>query len=196
MKIQFTNQKIRRSLFNLTISLMVLVTILIAQIPSTIAAPAPIFRPILKEIRNKLPYGVVMRLPSYLPNSQELYATVGSEGLYRQAPEKGFVVMISTIQNCSYHACDVGGFTVYPGTNKSLRSLLSEGLQDITNVKLGKGIQGLYSFFNGGSSQDRAIIWKQNGLLFKVDCRAGWMSKQQLINLAKSMAKEPPIRGY
>ena len=78
----------QKSLFKTILSLAVLGIYSLGKPQTTIAEPAPIFQPIIEEIRNKLPSNLVFRLPSRLPEvvtremSPKLTFDVNSERAY------------------------------------------------------------------------------------------------------------------
>lgn len=53
---------------NSVVILTVLGKVFLNNASSAIAVPAPIFQPILQEIRTQLPRGMVMRLPAFVPD--------------------------------------------------------------------------------------------------------------------------------
>ena len=162
------------------------------------AAPAPAFRPILQSIRDQLPEGMVMRLPSFL----YLY---GGPGIKRneyanlesyQANE--LRISVTSQPNCGARACQNGYIAVLKSSLedahvKFLRSD-SESILHRDMITLAKGVKGTYIFVNmrgasGGSYH--AVLWEQDGLTFVV---SGVLpDKQGVIEIAKSMAKEPPV---
>lgn len=170
----------------LTVSCQVFLNI--AQ--SAIALPASIFQPTLQDIRTQLPKGMVMRLPAFVPDvGTATYAKVA--GYF---PEQGFFrVDLASEPDCDATACNMGNIFVFRRGN-SLGE--NDGLPDSHTqpITLKPGVRGFYSYYRSGSAGYRHhVSWKQDGLFFEVESRA--MSKQQVINTAISMAKEPPIRS-
>ncbi|MEG3842719.1 hypothetical protein [Microcoleus sp. herbarium14] len=63
------------------VSLTVLGSSLFAGVESTIAQPAPVFRPPIDDIRRQLPKNLKMRLPESMPASGiQLYPFIQSDG--------------------------------------------------------------------------------------------------------------------
>jgi len=187
----------RPSLLSLTMSLTILGTSLLTQIKSTIAVPAPIFQPILQDIRNQLPLNMVIRLPDYLPEVTtegiKIYAQVRQ---YSEGYEGGYTgVDFAAHPDCTTTSCGLGHIFVsreepYQHENNEI----SENYHQAKPINLKQGVKGYYFYARGGSSGYRHhVIWKQNGLFFEVDFRG--LSKEQVIDIAKSMAKESPIRS-
>ena len=85
------------------------------------------------------------------------------------------------------------GVTEDPVESKAqLDTLLADNGSDITTVKFSQGIEGFY--FVDGELQ--LIIWRQDDmahLLMSQECNRDCISKQQLINMAKSASQEPAI---
>jgi hypothetical protein len=96
-----------RSLFGFMVSLTVLGAGALAKPQSTIAEPAPIFRPILRDLQNQLPRGMVMRLPSMV--------NISDNRLYSQVittiPGE-FAVFLNSQPDCKARACQFGIITV------------------------------------------------------------------------------------
>lgn len=71
---------------------------------------------------------------------------------------------------------------------------LSESRRNSQSINLQRGIKGFYFYARSGSAGYRHhVLWKQNGLYFEIESRT--LSKQQVINMGISMAKESPIRS-
>jgi hypothetical protein len=73
----------------------------------TVAEPASIFRPILRDIQNQLPRGWVMRLPSAVnlsdnPLYSQVVTTIPGE----------FAVFLNSQPNCTARSCQFGIITV------------------------------------------------------------------------------------
>ena len=92
-----------RSLFGLMVSLGILGAGVLAKPQSTIAEPALMFKPILKDIQNQLPRGMVMRLP--------LMVNISDNQLYPQVlttiPGE-FAVFLNSQPDCKARACQFG----------------------------------------------------------------------------------------
>jgi hypothetical protein len=147
------------------------------------AAPAPIFQPLIRDIRNQLPRGMIMRLPAFLPpSSTKLYPSIDSGDGY-------FTVVLGSQPGCNFNACLTGSISVArPNSDPG------NDWQNGTPVTLGSRIRGFYSSYSTMSGgETRSITWEQNGMIFDVSSRL--MSRRQLIDIATSMTNEPPISG-
>jgi hypothetical protein len=166
------------------VSLTVLGTSLCAGIESTIAQPAPVFRPLIDDIRRQLPKGLKMRLPSSMPNSPiQLYPFI-------QSDDKIFRINIGIKPDCATSAnsssCTVGVLAVFsPNDSKNWPP---QG-KEIALVNLSAGIRGYYLANSGGKS----IFWEQEGLRYAVAVAANTVSQQQLLELVNSMVSQPAI---
>ena len=174
------------------------------------AKPSPIFKPIMKNLKTRLPSNLRMRLPASVLTSAK-----GST-LYSFLPDDDskltidlgdlkmdfFTVLIADRFNCSEQKniqdCLVAavGVTEDPIESQAeLNALLADNEEDITTIKFGREIEGFY--FEEADLQ--LIIWRQNEmahLLMSKKCSNRdriCVSEPQLIDMAKSAAKEPPI---
>lgn len=165
----------------------------VVGIERAIAEPAEIFRPIMGEIQQKLPPGMVMRLPSSLEvvgfdgKKMPLYPVVRpySDGIFK--------ISFGSQPNCEARACQLGMIAaIQQGkNNKYLTYLLSDSENTRSPVNLGNGIRGLRVHVNirGVSTRPyEAVIWKQDNLFFVVT-----VPSKNIISIAASMAKEPSI---
>lgn len=88
----------------------------------------------------------------------------------------------------------MGNIFVSRGNPLNDNDSLLENRRQAKPINLTAGIRGFYFYARSGSAGYRHhVFWKQNGLFFEVESRA--LSKQQVINMAISMAKEPPIKS-
>ena len=168
------------------------------------AKPAPIFQPIIEEIRDRLPTDFKMRLPASLPSVAEdltLYAFIPDDDLdlISMDDRDVFTVLISETPDCVEREnpldCTVGIIGVTESISESdiqADDLPSDSV-DVTPIKLGKEVKGFY-FVQDRDSQ--LVVWKQDKLvhLFIAEkCSDNCVSKQELIDLARSAANEPAI---
>ena len=165
-------------------SLTVLGSGLFAKVESTIAQPAPVFRPLLDDIRRQLPKGLKMRLPSSMPASAiQLYPFI-------QSDDKVFRINIGIKPDCSASAnslsCTVGVLAVFAPANSKNWPPQSK---EISPVNLSGGIRGYYLAKDGG----RTIYWEQEGLRYIVAVMASAVSQQQLLDVVNSMVSQPAI---
>ena len=164
-----------------------------SRLPTDTLQPAPIFLPILQDIRDKLTIskGMNIRLPSTFPNAPN--------GLSGYRPEiytdqNGYFSIIFAISSCPQPVtgmCDTGRiFAVKKGTNAetSFRQIQQQGIL----IDLTKQVSGYYRSYRsatrGGMEE---VMWEQDGLIYGVMSRS--MSKSEVISVAKSMANERPI---
>ena len=173
------------------------------------AEPSPIFKPIIENIKTRLPSGLKMRLPASVatstPNST-LYSFVPDDDSkltidLDDIEMEFFTVLIAERPNCSeqknFEDCLVAavGVTEDPIESQTeLNALLTDNEEDITTIEFSEEIEGFYF----EESELQIIVWRQNKmahLLMSKNCSGDrdCISKQQLINMAKSAAKEPAI---
>ncbi|MGC1394902.1 MAG: hypothetical protein WA828_11530, partial [Coleofasciculaceae cyanobacterium] len=207
----------------------------LAKPQSTIAEPAPIFKPILRDIQNQLPRGMAMRLPSRVNISDirlypQVITTIPGE----------FAIFLNSQPDCKARGCQFGIITVakdseYANKLRSspifsrremerVRAIIQRDSQtwteserrelirsertvlDRSPITLKQEIRGLFIITNyGGASTPPSlhVIWKQDGLNFRVSRKGGLelngnviqRQKSDLINLAISMANEPLIKS-
>jgi len=175
-------------------SLTILGTSLISQIKSTLATPAPIFRPI-DEIQKKLPKDMIIRLPAYVP-------TVGNK-LYPffTSKNKTASIILHSSPTQSYKECEETGnciglmISVYKPNSLEVRELKDRMKRFHTeNIVLKSKVRAIYGFEVFESHiVDKSVIWEQDGFIFYIS--SGRFSREQIINIAKSMAQEPPIKA-
>jgi hypothetical protein len=113
-------------------SLLLLSTVSLAKNVSVNAEPAPIFTPILRDIQNQLPKGMVMRLPSRVNiRNLPLYAQVVTSNPGR------FAVLLNTQPNCIARVCQLGIISVAenPESNNIQRSRPIFSKSDIERVR-------------------------------------------------------------
>jgi hypothetical protein len=149
------------------------------------AEPAPVFAPILSEVRQRLPQGLQMRLPTTLPDRPEpLYAFVRSS-------QQGLFVYLATEAGCNQPSCSVGGAAVL--TEAGFASW-ERKLADATPIELPNGIQGYYLQQGRGEDADHYVIWQQDGSSYVLGADNRNASEQELMQIAASMVNEPAIR--
>jgi tetratricopeptide (TPR) repeat protein len=163
------------------------------------AAPAPAFRPILQSVQNQLSEGMVMRLPAFLyvyggPGMKQ--AAYASLAPYQSNTLR---VKVTAQPNCQANACSRGYIAVFRSTSEDshVQFLRSESRLILHRdpITLAKGVKGTYIFVDikGGLSNRpyHVVLWEQDGLTFVV---SGVLpDKEGMIEIAKSMASEPPI---
>jgi hypothetical protein len=149
------------------------------------AEPAPLFAPILPEVRQKLPQGLQMRLPATLPNRPEpLYPFV-------QSNQQGVMIYLAIDAKCKKVKCSVGGAGVFTDAGVAVWQPYLGGA---TPVPLPNGVQGYYVQLGKGQETGHYVIWKQEGSNYVVGTNSQSASKQELVQVASSMVSEPAIR--
>ncbi|MEL6929020.1 MAG: hypothetical protein AAFO95_10325 [Cyanobacteria bacterium J06600_6] len=168
------------------------------------AEPAPVFQPIIQDIRDRLSTDFQMRLPAALPEftkSLDLYAFVADDEM-QVVNIKGqdvFSVIVSDLPNCEQsddpEDCIVGVISVTEALSDSALTPedLPDNRQDLTPITLAEGAEGFYFTQN---EEIQLVIWEQDNLgylLMTEQCDDECVSKQQMIEMAQSAALQPPI---
>ncbi|MCU0535597.1 MAG: hypothetical protein MUD14_17030 [Hydrococcus sp. Prado102] len=149
------------------------------------AEPASLFAPILSEIRQKLPQGLPMRLPATLPDrSETLYPFV-------QSNDRGLQVYLAIDAECDRPSCSVGGVAVF---TKAGFASWQRKLENAKAIALPNGIVGYYLKLGEGEDADHYVIWQQDGAGYVIGTDSRNISSQELVQIAASMASEPPIQ--
>lgn len=192
----------RTLLLSFSVSLAVLGVGLLTKMQSTPAEPAPVFQPILSDIRNQLPKGTEIRLPSTLPTFNrsllsKAFSDISVDGTiypYVNSTEEVVEVHLALTPNCASSdrsdQCTIGGIGVFKSRTPKFWPPKGDNL---TPVDLGNGISGFYLTRGSGHNTLRYVFWKQNGLEFALGSAAFAMSQQQIIDTAISAVNEPPI---
>ncbi|ABW26588.1 hypothetical protein [Acaryochloris marina] len=149
------------------------------------AAPAPVFQPVISEIRKQLPPGGMLRLPAYLPDSDvTLYP-------YLKTDAQSFGVYLAFKPSCQVPSCTIGGAGILtqeqawpPNGKNRLQVELAQGIQGY-HIALGQGRGGKANY----------VYWQQDGQTYSIGALELGASKEEVIEMAKSMAIEPPISG-
>ena len=185
-----------RSIFSLIATLAILGIGAFIKPQSVSAEPASIFRPILRDIQNQLPRGMVMRLPASIPNPPSGIPGYRPAIISSNNREGGSLAIILVTSNCPetrlVAVCDTGRIFVErrnSNTNQRLRKNQQQG----SSISLKTGVRGFYrSYIQATRGKMHEIIWEQDGMIFGVMSRS--MSQEQVINVAISMANEPSIK--
>jgi hypothetical protein len=202
-KVFFSKQRVKimkgRSILSLMANLTILGIGAFIKPQSVSAEPASIFRPFIRDIKSQLPRGMVMRLPASIPyrslpasSNNTLYPY-----LYSKNGELGITLYYSP--GCRANPCFAGEFIVSKlAEHKSkLEAIAKWSCANTVSVNIKPGIQGVYTNIRCGGTGDgsQTIFWKQNGLTFSAQLRAAANIKQELLEIATSMANEPPIQS-
>ena len=171
----------------------------------SLAKPAPIFQPIIEEIRTRMPSDFQLRLPTFIPDDFEdltLYAFIPDDELDLISIGDGdrdvFSVIVSSTHDCAEEDnpfdCTVGMISVTETRSDQLQiENLPKDVADITPVEFNEDAQGFYFIQN---EDNQFVVWKQDELAYLFiakKCSNECLSKHQLIDMAQSAADEPPI---
>lgn len=183
-----------KSLLSLMVTLIIVGVGVFAPI-SAIAEPDPVFKPIIGEIRNKLPSNLVFRLPSRLPGvitnkiSPQLTFDVNSERAYLALEDKDCHLRFRRGSRGYILACLP--FSVASSTlaSKYYREDGERG-ERATAVQLSSNVRGYH--FQGADWN--TVSWVQDNNYFKI--YSGYVRRNELIEVARSMlAKSQVING-
>ncbi|OKH55532.1 hypothetical protein NIES2101_03880 [Calothrix sp. HK-06] len=195
----------RASLLSLSFSasLAVVGIGLLTKMQSTPAEPAPIFQPIISDIRAQLPQGTEIRLPSTFPT---LDRSVLSKGLFVDFPIDGKIypyvdskneaitVNFGLTPNCAAFArpdqCTLGAIGVFKSREPKFWPPKGD---NVTPIDLSNGIRGYHLTRGSGHNTLRYVYWQQNGWQYMLGTAAFAMTKEQIIDTASSAASEPSI---
>lgn len=180
-----------KSLLSLTVTLIIVGVGVFTPIPA-IAEPDPIFKPIIGEIRNKLPSNLVFRLPSRLPGaitremSPQLIFDVNSERAYLALEDKDCLPRFRRGGRGFALACQP--FSVASSTLAS--KYYREDGQRGESVTVSSNVRGYH--FQGADWN--TVSWVQDNNYFKI--YSGYVRRNELIEIARSMvAKSQVING-
>jgi hypothetical protein len=161
------------------------------------AKPASLFNPVIGEIKENLPRGMVMRLPS----SIELRGWKNQRVPLHPRLEKredGLSISLSAEQNCKAHYCYMGSASV-----SRIASSNEKSRAEVINapITLRSGIRGTYTAVRFGDGPMGFVNWQQDGLNYSLALRIKMIDSQheepadrkRIIEAAISMAKETPI---
>jgi hypothetical protein len=188
----------KRSLFGLMVSLAVLGVGSLTRLQPATSAPAPSFRPILRDIQNQLPRGMVMRLPASLELIDFQGKKITIYPILEPYRRGEFRISLNTTPNCQAHFCQFGYIAAFQQNSKNYHlGLRSRGVP----ITLGEKVSGVYVYVDirGASTTPYGLVtWEQNNLSYLVSLPFSpgltlAQNKQLIINIATSMANEPPI---
>lgn len=191
-----------RSLLSFSLILTVLGAGLLTKSQQLTAEPAPVFRPILNDIRRQLPRDMEIRLPASLPSfnwlqiSRAISDTPPNNKIYPYIESNdGFLgVNLGITPSCALSAspdsCAIGGISVFK--SREPKFWPPKG-QNLTPVDLSNGVRGFYFTRGEGINTLRFVFWRQDGLTFGLGGPAFAISQQQVVDMATSASKEPPI---
>lgn len=149
------------------------------------AAPDPLFEPVLDDIRSELPEGWQFRLPSVLPADSEIYPFVS------EASDTQLVVSLGITPDCASADCIIGMIGALD-VEANAGSWPPEG-PSVKPVDLGQDLEAYYFLQGEGNTTNQLVMWQQDGLLYGIATLAAAMPEDQVVEMARSMAAEPPI---
>ena len=149
--------------------------------PSAIAQPAPIFLPVLREIRQQFPAGWIVRLPS----DSQVTRQYGARVLVWKENRTYDVLLIYKLcqneQNIS-NDCIAGRLSFAKADGSPIGSGQS--------IQLANGVRGIYGQDTGATGTYGSLTWKQDNMIYNVN---GRLAKDEVVALARSMATQRPI---
>ena len=175
------------------------------------AVPDPVFNPILGNIQNSLPRGMVMRLPSKLRLYGYQNRRIYVYPKIQRSDTDELAIALHSEPDCQANYCLLGFLTVEKVIDPYFKALITEeigswkpyktnrncGVIKRKNVSLVNSIQGILVEHdrcgNGSLNRSSSFIWKQDGYFFTV--RIGTHKLNSIVDIARSMASEPPIRS-
>jgi hypothetical protein len=179
----------KKAMTTCILSFSILVSGLLQQ-TRAIAEPAPLFQPLVEDIRQQLPKGLKIRLPAFMPESSiPLYPYIHSD-------KNLFAINIAITPDCATaknsSSCTAGGFGVF---NAKARNEPPKG-DNVTPIHLGNGVKGFYFTRGSGENLHRYVFWQQDGLQYGLGVGGGTsadVTQQELIDIAASTVNEVPI---
>ncbi|MDB9528166.1 hypothetical protein PN498_19395 [Oscillatoria sp. CS-180] len=142
-----------------------------------LAAPAPIFEPILDEIPTDNPLIPPLRIPTAISSDIELYPSI--------MPEAG-VVFLNTEPDCEEIACTA---LVVAAQSEPPPLWPFIGANPMKSVDLADGIKAHF-WERGGMA---SFQWIQDDSLYILSYSQAIFSEEAAIAMATSMANEPPF---
>jgi|GEM_PF-5669950 len=153
--------------------------------PKAVAEPAPLFEPIVDEIRQQLPPGASLRLPAYLPDSPiDLFPHFVSD-------DAGFRVNIGIEPNCQVPSCTVGAVGVLPETYSWPPQ--TDAVKTVSLISITPDLDGYHLMWGEGDQKSHNILWQQDGQIYGVGSLDVAVTAEDLIAIARSMIREQPI---
>lgn len=161
-----------------------------AHTPSVHSEPADIFKPVVDDIKQQIPSGLSMRLPSYIPPSDTpMYPFV-------EADEKGLRVNIGIKPDCassaSPNSCIIGAIAAV--APKAVKNWPPKG-DNRQQVNLDNGVSGFFFTRGKGEAKLNYVAWEQDKQTFGIVALAQVASQKELLDIAKSMTGEEAINS-
>jgi hypothetical protein len=159
-----------------------------------LAQPADVFIPHLERIRNNLPQGLALRLPSRISLSSPLDIDE-SKLVVRFFPSEtpqSFTVSLFTCDR-SPQPCLIGSFSVERKTNPSARRELERHQASGDRLTLAQNVKG---YLLEGPRQNpfltfSTMMWQQNDMIYTISFPA--IERETILAMALSMAQEKPL---
>ena len=170
------------SLTRLAVSLSTGLMGLSITLTPALAAPAPVFEPVLDELVAALPEGWGIRLPTSVNTEMELYPYIDPV----MTTYGSILLGLSTEPGCTEGDCIGAMILVSLPTDDWPPNYEGE---DITAVDLGNGIQG-YAI---PSPEGTQIRWRQDDLQYVLAHPFDVISEADGLAMAQSMVSESPI---
>ena len=147
---------------------------------SALAAPDPIFAPMLEEISASALANNPLRLPAVVPTDVELYPFV---------IETDTVIMLrlDTAPNCTADDC----FGIAIATTHAENLNWPPTRDSLISVDLGNGVQG-YNY-PGTSGVVGSVEWIQDDSFYSLGYKTDLFTAEEALAMATSMVSEPPI---
>jgi hypothetical protein len=193
-------------LLNSSVILAMAITQYLTNTSTVSATPDPIFNPVMNDLQQTLPTGWAMRLPSkikifdYEGNFVHVFPSVD---MLKNRIFIGFKYK----PNCEALACGAG---MYIEAYRVGASNLTENKSLGSMITLKPGIQATYhgNCFDpynprvGSRGRMHSVNWKQDNMIFSIfkscpssDLKVSKFEKRVLIEMAISMANEPPTKS-
>ena len=143
---------------------------------TALAAPAPVFEPILDDIPTDNPAVPSFRIPTTVPTDQELYPSI--------MPEAG-IVFLNTEPDCDEIEC-TALVVIAQSEPPPLWPFI--GANPMKSLELVDGVQAHFWERDGMAS----LQWLQDDALYILSYSQSIFSEDAAIAMATSMATEPP----
>ncbi|MEM6402963.1 MAG: hypothetical protein AAF757_22505 [Cyanobacteria bacterium P01_D01_bin.116] len=173
---------------NFLLSFLVLPISFFVNTPSVHGEPADIIKPLVEDIKQQLPSGLSMRLPSYIPTSDTpIYPFVTTD-------ETGLKVNIGIKPDCASsqnpNSCIIGAIAAV--APKAVKSWPPKG-DNLQRVNLDNGISGFFFTRGKGDEEVSFVAWEQDNQKFGIFVLSVVTSKKEMLDIAKSMTGEKAI---
>ena len=142
-----------------------------------LAAPAPVFEPILDEVPTDNPAIPALRIPATVPTDMELYPSI--------MPEAG-VLFLNTEPDCEAIGCTA---LMVSAQSEPPPLWPFIGANPMKSLELVSGVQAHFWERDGMAS----LQWLQNDALYVLSYSQAIFSEEAAIAMATSMATESPF---